>query len=86
MSKKLIRMFTKFNQRQFTKNVSCDKKQVRYFILVRKIRVKIRQTEHGIGPAKGTRRTKEALHCIFLPCDGIPVPKGESVAGRYTEV
>ena len=87
--KKLLRMFPKYDKKQFPNIVTGDKTWVHYFEPVRMVSNKIWATKHSKRPiiAKRSLSTKKVLYAIFFSDEGVaikvPVKKGKSITGKY---
>ena len=86
VAKKLLRMFPKYDKKQFANVVTGDEIWVHYFEPVRKVSNKIWATKHSKRPiiAKRSLSTKKVLYAIFFSGEGVaikvPVKKGKSIA------
>ena len=89
VAKKLLRMFPKYDKKQFANVVTGDETWVHYFEPVRKVSNKIWATKHSKRPiiAKCSLSTKKVLYAIFFSGEGVaikvPVKKGKSITGKY---
>ena len=88
-AKKLLKMFPKFDQKQFANVVTGDETWIHYFEPVRKVSNKIWATQNCKRPiiAKRTISAKKVLYAIFFSVEGIaiqvPVKRGKSITGKY---
>ena len=77
VAKKLLKMFPKYDKKQFANVVTGDETWVHYFEPVRKVSNKIWATKHSKRPiiAKRSLSTKKVLYAIFFSGEGDCIQK-----------
>jgi hypothetical protein len=86
---KLLKMFLKYDKKQFANVLTADETWVHYFEPVRKVSNKIWATKHNKRPiiAKRSLSAKKVLYAIFFSGEGVaikvPVKRCKMITGNY---